>query len=502
MNDQCREEDPDNTRNMNLDLSSCSDQRETTPFSIRPLSDQNMRDGVISLDDPNIPPQPNRSPVTQLQNPSESRNVNKDPSFGTHLPERANTTYHNPSPDLEIDFPKGITMIEVTQHVEARGDNPQNRGNNPEQPDPHFRVKPPRYDGKDDVYEYLNSFEICSQINGWSPYLQGLYLASSLTGSTRGILTELQRNERTGINVLTQKLRERYGTVNQKEVFRAKLRGRARKVGESISDLAQDIKKMTILAYPNAHIEFLETIAKNHFIDSFNEQEMRLKLREADPKTLSQAEQMATRLEAYKIADKQRYETIPVTAGLRTHDQRNSEGQYPQNCNTNSTRQYSSTNPTTENKTTKVRTKTVRETSTVFLEVHKETTATHMEQGPNSVRNVSGKSIHEGLFLPIQIQSQNIKALIDAGSNITLLRKNSFDSWAESEKPLIQPTSDILLGITGNTARFHEKIEVEVQIGKQKILYSLFLADIANECIIGRDFMLSHNCDIILSEGL
>ncbi|WAR06786.1 LOW QUALITY PROTEIN: hypothetical protein MAR_016744 [Mya arenaria] len=284
---------------------------------------------------------------------------------------------------------------------------------------------------------------------------------------------------------------------------------------------------------------------------------------------------MATRLEAYKIADKKRNETIPVTAGLRTHDQRNYEGQYPQNCITNSTRQYPSTNPTTENKVGEENLKTLNNTieqltqalnnftqlnqnsrpinnqeqvtrtnprypdrpntwqglprnnyprndynnrsqrpipnsnyysntpnnnrcfsdyqrpqqfgklQQVFLEVRKKTTATHMEQGPNSVRDVSGKSIHEGLFLPIQIQSHNIKALIDTGFNITLLHKNIFDSWPESKKPLIKPTSDILL--------------VEVQTGKKKILYSLFLAYIANECIIGRDFMLSHNCDIILS---
>ncbi|WAR05473.1 hypothetical protein MAR_020842 [Mya arenaria] len=302
MNDQCREEGPDDTRNMNLDLSSCSDERETTSFSFRPLRERNMRDGVISLDDTNIPPKPNQSPVTKLQNPSQSRNVNKDQCFGTHIPERANTTHHNPSPDPEIEFPnlnrnqydRGDTACRVAYPYKARRDNPQSWGNNPEQPDPHFRVKPPKYDRKDEVYECLVGHRIYKD-------------CTKLAAQHAGILTELQRNERTDINVLTQKLRERY-----QKVFRAKLRGRARKVGESISDLAQDIKKMTILAYPNAHIEVLETIAKNHFIDSFNEQEIRLKLREADPTTLSQADQMAIRLEAYKIADKQRYETIPA----------------------------------------------------------------------------------------------------------------------------------------------------------------------------------------------
>lgn len=60
----------------------------------------------------------------------------------------------------------------------------------------HIKMRPVQYDGTDDWEEYISQFDIMSDINHWEDYDKGLYLASSLKGQARGILSELNQDER------------------------------------------------------------------------------------------------------------------------------------------------------------------------------------------------------------------------------------------------------------------------------------------------------------------
>ena len=242
---------------------------------------------------------------------------NTSPQMNDSSPQSTDRPMSNP--DTEIDFPNlNRNMYDRGDHVRTSYPYRPRRNTSYDHENEHdiqLRVKPPRYDGKDDIYEYLDSFEICCQINRWSPYLKGLHLANSLTGSARGILTELQRHEKTDIYILINKLKERYGSQNQNVIFRTELQSRTRKIGETIPELAQNIKKLTLMAYPNATKEFTDTLARDHFIEAINDETLRMKLREADPHTLSEATQIATRFEAYKTAENRRKQSFHVSSG-------------------------------------------------------------------------------------------------------------------------------------------------------------------------------------------
>ena len=208
-----------------------------------------------------------------------------------------NTTSRALSPDPEIDFPNLY-----------RKDNSQHENNL------NMKIKPPKFDGKEDLYEFIDSFKICCEINQWNYEAIGLYLASSLSGDARSLLTELNGAEKKDYDTLFKKLTERYGCLNRVEVFRTQLRTRIRKNGEEISELARSIKKLSHQAYPEAPLQWTETIAVDCFIDAMQTAEMRIKLREANVKTLSEAEQTAIRLETFRTADQQRHPTITVAA--------------------------------------------------------------------------------------------------------------------------------------------------------------------------------------------
>lgn len=168
------------------------------------------------------------------------------------------------------------------------------------------RMKPQNYDGREDLDEYLTQFELVSELNNWSYRTKSLYMASSLTGDARGLLNELDPEERRDFDQIVSALKNRFGSVNKAEVFRSELQTRVKGKNETIPELAQSIKKLTRKAYPSAKADVIEILALDYFIDAIPYKDIRIRLREVCPKTVSEAEKIAVRLDAVHVADKSR----------------------------------------------------------------------------------------------------------------------------------------------------------------------------------------------------
>ena len=108
-------------------------------------------------------------------------------------------------------------------------------------------MKPEKFDGKGSFETFLFQFENCSQYNKWDEENQVAYLRWSLSGIAAQLLwnTEHLSYER-----LINKLRDRFGGKGMEEKFQNELRCRRRSKGESIRELAQDIRRLMTLAYP------------------------------------------------------------------------------------------------------------------------------------------------------------------------------------------------------------------------------------------------------------
>ena len=169
-----------------------------------------------------------------------------------------------------------------------------------------FKMKPQNFDGTSDFDEFLCQFEITCEINAWKYNEKSLFLANCLTGDARSLLNELDSEGRRDYNTLTEKLRNRFGSVNRSEIFRTQLQSRTRNKGETIPELAQAIKKLVRQAYPGVTKDVIETLSLDNFIDAITDSDIRMRVRELSPKSLEEAEKICVRLEAYKIADKQR----------------------------------------------------------------------------------------------------------------------------------------------------------------------------------------------------
>ncbi|KAK3092534.1 hypothetical protein FSP39_004068 [Pinctada imbricata] len=124
-------------------------------------------------------------------------------------------------------------------------------------------MKPQQYDGVEDLNEYLTHFNIVAEINGWSYQSKSLHLAGSLSGGARALLNDLEPAKQRDFDSVVEALNNRYGTINRAEVYKTELQTRVR-----------------------------------------------------------QAEKIAVRLEAYRLADKQRRKQVRV---LSTESEKSSE---------------------------------------------------------------------------------------------------------------------------------------------------------------------------------
>ena len=168
-----------------------------------------------------------------------------------------------------------------------------------------MKLKPQSYSGTDDLEDFLVQFNILAEINGWDYKIKSLYLANSLSGPARSILSEMAIEERRDYGTLVQKLNGRFGSANRTEMFRAQLKSRVLGKDGCISALSVAVRKLVRLSYPNASSNLIETLAIDHFTDALIESDIRLRLREISPKSLAEAETIAFRMNALKIVDRQ-----------------------------------------------------------------------------------------------------------------------------------------------------------------------------------------------------
>ena len=182
-------------------------------------------------------------------------------------------------------------------------------------------MKPQTYDGTEDLDEYLTHFNIIARLNGWSKEAKSLHLAGNLAGSARALLNDLDPQKREDYESLVEALTHRYGNVNRAAVFKSQLQTRMKRKDESIPELAQSVVKLARKAYPKANPEMVDVLAVDHFIDAFPQSDIRLKLKEKDPKNIMEAEKLAVTLEAFDQADKYKQKNVRFVESATSDEQ-------------------------------------------------------------------------------------------------------------------------------------------------------------------------------------
>ena len=169
------------------------------------------------------------------------------------------------------------------------------------------KIKPATFDGTVHWTDYKAHFDACAELNGWTEKEKGLYLAVSLRGQAQGVFGNLS-SKSNDYKELSTALQERFAPPNQTELYRVQLKERRQKATESLTELGQDVWRLTNLAYPTAPADLRETLAKEQFIDALVSSDMRLRIKQARPTSLNMAVRHAVELEAFNKAERKHLE--------------------------------------------------------------------------------------------------------------------------------------------------------------------------------------------------
>jgi hypothetical protein len=169
-----------------------------------------------------------------------------------------------------------------------------------------IRMRPSKYDGETPYEDYQVQFDMLSHLNNWDDTSKAMYLAGCLCGSARAVLADLPARERYSYTSLDRALRARFGTDDQSELFKAKLRSRTKQKGESLQELAHDVRRLVRLAHPSASSQTHEDLTKNQFIEALGDSEIRWNVFQSRPRTLMDPLKLALELDAFKESERSR----------------------------------------------------------------------------------------------------------------------------------------------------------------------------------------------------
>ncbi|MES9885165.1 MAG: hypothetical protein ABW185_30355, partial [Sedimenticola sp.] len=193
------------------------------------------------------------------------------------------------------------------EYRDERQDGRRQRQCAPEDVQPPRKLKQPAtYDGRSSWRDYLVHFEMVAELNQWNGPTRAMELAVSLRGTAQGVLSDLRPEQRKDYRSLVLALSSRFEPDNQAELHRAQLKNRVRNRGEALTELAQDIKRLTRMSYPQANPEIREQLAKEGFLDALCDPDLEWAVHQGKPNTAEEAVRLALEYEAFQDGRKRR----------------------------------------------------------------------------------------------------------------------------------------------------------------------------------------------------
>jgi len=154
-----------------------------------------------------------------------------------------------------------------------------------------------KFDGTTPLSIFLNQLDTCAQYNGWNKEDRASHLRVSLKGNAAYIIDE-EKLKGASYSMLIKHLKNRFGTEGQSSLYRSQLRTRRRGKEETRQTLYHDINRMAGLAYPGKRSIHRELAAIDAFIDALNDSNLRMRVRDKEPKNFDHAFHIALLAEA------------------------------------------------------------------------------------------------------------------------------------------------------------------------------------------------------------
>ena len=384
------------------------------------------------------------------------------------------------------------------------------------------KIKPATYDGTVNWTDFKAHFDACAELNGWTDKEKGLHLAVSLRGQAQGVFGNLS-SKSNDYTELSNALQERFAPPNQTELYRVQLKERKQKATESLSELGQDVWRLTNLAYPTAPADLRETLAKEQFIDALVSSDMRLRIKQARPTSLNMAVRHAVELEAFNKAERKHLEGQGFMRSTNQQEQKDTDrqdelkvlkntmfkmqktlesltGRRNTNDKNQSAQAFKQSNKQNDTSQDQQRTRYKRKCWTCGSEEHFRRDCPQTEKKDSSAKNdhqtKQVASFGSGLFLNCKVNGIPVESLIDTGATLTIISMRLWDTIKQCSSPRLEPFNSQVSTASGESVEIKGKTSVFIDIGGMQYTCQVVVADIDLELIMGLDFLKTNECQI------
>ena len=420
--------------------------------------------------------------------------------------------------------------------------------------DKSYFMKPPKFDGKGCIESHLMQFGIVASRNKWCEEEKVDYFKCSLTGDASHILKDVPDN--ISYQELINKLKQRYGSLDQIESFRVQLKARRRKPGESLSSLMQDIRRLFALAFPNPSGYMGDITAKDAFIDALEDRELMIRVLEREPKNLDEAFKITERMELYSKrtdnSEKTNYEQKTkgmnkvrvATANEDSTIQIIMDTQKAMQQQMSSMMEMIRQQKEQFEQAQQIQLKQIQQMSTIKSDSDKGKDSSYNDSKPaerkpptcyccgkqghkspvcpdkgikqyvynsrNRFYNQSKKDesddknskptevrkIGRTLYIELGITGKKCQCLVDTGCEINLIPRRFL------EEVEIQPSARTLQAANGTEIGVLGEVELEVDIGERRIPTKFIVTDQVSEILIGIEWLQEHKCNINFAKSI
>ena len=157
-----------------------------------------------------------------------------------------------------------------------------------------------KYNGEDDLLEYLDHFYQVADWNGWDPDEMATQLAMHLSGPARAVLADISDVSGRTFGRLVQLLRRRYHPDGREGAYKAQFRRTRKNSNESFTTYGYALRKLAARAYPKLDGDSREEMVLDQFSQGLNDDEMRKHVQFGHPTILDMAIQLAQEYEMFE----------------------------------------------------------------------------------------------------------------------------------------------------------------------------------------------------------
>ncbi|MES9879517.1 MAG: retroviral-like aspartic protease family protein, partial [Sedimenticola sp.] len=153
------------------------------------------------------------------------------------------------------------------------------------------------YDGREDIDLFLIPFERMAESYQWSDLDRIDRLFQCLRGDAMRYMCTLTKEVTNNYRLLTGHLMKRFGQKDPASTVRRKLLDLRQRQSESNEKFAEEVRRLTVRAYPRVDDTMLEELAAEAFLRGFRNSKHAYEAMNRNPTTLNEALEIVTALE-------------------------------------------------------------------------------------------------------------------------------------------------------------------------------------------------------------